>query len=272
MLTIGEFSKTCQVSVKTLRHYDKIGLLKPTQVDENTGYRYYESKQLERMLMIGRLKRYGLSLEDIRLFLDCDNDVLRLAKLQHQLELLQQEVREQTLVLGELTAYLENFERTGKMMDAQKHYDVKIVTAPEVSACTNRQMMGVKDFGNYYSSIFEKIAREQLTPNGIVGAVYYDSDFDPEATDIELFVGIVEANKATKTIGGQRCAFVLHRGAYHTLTDAYAAMVSWFEENNYTWDGAPFEIYRKNQFNSLNPDEWETEIYFPMKEKTVSIQ
>lgn len=269
MLTIGEFSKICQVSVKTLRHYDKINLLKPMQVDVKTGYRYYETVQLERMLLISRLKRYGLPLEEIRLFLDCDDDDLRLATLKRQVGVLQQVVRDQTLVLKELSAYLENFERNRNIMDYQKHYDVNIVTAPEVSACTCRQVMGVKEFGNYYGSIFEHIAREQLTPNGIVGAVYYDSDFDPEATDIELFVGIVEANKATKTIGGQRCAFVLHRGAYHTLTDAYAAMVSWFEENNYTWDGAPFEIYRKNQFNGLNPEEWETEIYFPIQEKNV---
>ena len=41
MLTIGQMSKVCGVSVKTLRHYDKIGLLKPQRIDEINGYRYY---------------------------------------------------------------------------------------------------------------------------------------------------------------------------------------------------------------------------------------
>ena len=41
MYTIGEFSKICQVSVKTLHHYDRIGLLTPFRVDSFTGYRYY---------------------------------------------------------------------------------------------------------------------------------------------------------------------------------------------------------------------------------------
>lgn len=49
MLSIGEFSKICQVSVKTLHHYDKLGLLVPAQVDVETGYRYYEAAQLDRM-------------------------------------------------------------------------------------------------------------------------------------------------------------------------------------------------------------------------------
>ena len=41
MLSIGEFSKICKVTVKTLRYYDRIGLLKPVHVDDMTGYRYY---------------------------------------------------------------------------------------------------------------------------------------------------------------------------------------------------------------------------------------
>jgi hypothetical protein len=42
MLKIGEFSKLAQVSVKTLRYYDELGLLRPDWVDRYTGYRYYD--------------------------------------------------------------------------------------------------------------------------------------------------------------------------------------------------------------------------------------
>ena len=51
MLTIGQMSKVCGVSVKTLRHYDKIGLLKPQRIDEINGYRYYEDPQIGTMLL-----------------------------------------------------------------------------------------------------------------------------------------------------------------------------------------------------------------------------
>lgn len=49
MLQIGEFSKVCQISVKTLHHYNKIGLLTPAEVDRFTGYRYYRVGQIDDM-------------------------------------------------------------------------------------------------------------------------------------------------------------------------------------------------------------------------------
>ena len=62
---IGEFSKLCQVTVKTLRHYEEKGLLIPFEVDEWTGYRYYDLVQLRRMNRIIYLKKLGFSLEEI---------------------------------------------------------------------------------------------------------------------------------------------------------------------------------------------------------------
>ena len=63
MFTVGEFSRICQVSIKTLHHYDRIGLLAPLKVDPFSGYRYYGQQQVEKMLLIGRMKRYGFSLK-----------------------------------------------------------------------------------------------------------------------------------------------------------------------------------------------------------------
>ena len=49
MFKIGDFSKLGQVSVRMLRHYDQLGLLKPGQIDKFTGYRYYAVEQLVRL-------------------------------------------------------------------------------------------------------------------------------------------------------------------------------------------------------------------------------
>ena len=53
MFTVGEFSKICQVTIKTLHYYDRIGLLQPSKVDKFTGYRYYNQTQLDKMLLMG---------------------------------------------------------------------------------------------------------------------------------------------------------------------------------------------------------------------------
>ena len=66
MFRIGEFSKLSQVSVRMLRHYDKIDLLVPEKIDEFTGYRYYSAMQLITINRIQELKRMGLSLNTIK--------------------------------------------------------------------------------------------------------------------------------------------------------------------------------------------------------------
>ena len=57
MLKIGEFSKLSRVSIRMLRHYDEIGLLKPFEIDPFTGYRYYHEDQLP---IVGRISKLGV--------------------------------------------------------------------------------------------------------------------------------------------------------------------------------------------------------------------
>lgn len=70
MLKISAFAKLSQVSVKTLRYYDELGLLKPAAVDDHTGYRYYSEHQLLTVKRIAAYKEQGFTLEQMRLFLN----------------------------------------------------------------------------------------------------------------------------------------------------------------------------------------------------------
>ncbi len=93
MLSIGEFARLGDVSVRTIRHYDEIGLLKPAQVDPVTGYRGYSPDQLGKLNRIIALKELGLSLAQARRLLDgitLDELhgmlILRRVQLEHELE------------------------------------------------------------------------------------------------------------------------------------------------------------------------------------------
>src|ERR671938_983721 len=72
MFKIGEFSRLTQVTVKALRHYDRLGLLTPAHTDPFTGYRFYSAAQLPRLNRLLALKDLGLSLEQIGPFLDAE--------------------------------------------------------------------------------------------------------------------------------------------------------------------------------------------------------
>src|SRR5262245_16360687 len=70
MFKIGDFSKFSQVSIKMLRHYDRLGLLKPARIDPATSYRYYSADQLPRLNRILALRDLGFALEQIAELLD----------------------------------------------------------------------------------------------------------------------------------------------------------------------------------------------------------
>jgi DNA-binding transcriptional MerR regulator len=93
MFSIGELARLGGVSVRTLRHYDEIGLLRPATVDPDTGYRGYSAAQLGQINRIMALKELGLSLSQIRLLLDGVTLgelrgmlLLRRAQLEHELD------------------------------------------------------------------------------------------------------------------------------------------------------------------------------------------
>lgn len=65
---IGEVSKMCNISIKTLRYYEEFGLITPVSVDRYTGYRHYDSKNVETIYKIQFLKDLGFSLKEIKDF------------------------------------------------------------------------------------------------------------------------------------------------------------------------------------------------------------
>ena len=267
MLQIGEFSKICQVSIKTLHYYDKIGLLAPAEVDRFTGYRYYKMEQIDTMNYIQRLKRYGFSLEEIQHLITISDKKELLDKLGQQKEKLVREQQEMAIILKELQTHISVFERTGDIMTYQKGYTVEIKNSPAMNILTRRALMGVDEFGKYYGMLFERAPKEHVTPTGRNGARYYDEEFNHESSDIEVFIEIQEKDKADMVLEPMECAMTVHRGGYSTLSEAYGAIVNWMTGNGYEYAGAPFDLYIKGPFNTASPEDWETEVYFPIRKK-----
>lgn len=69
LFQIGDVAKMFHLSIGSLRHYEKIGLLKPEYTDSKTGYRYYGMQQFEVLTMIRFLRVLDMPLDEIRLFL-----------------------------------------------------------------------------------------------------------------------------------------------------------------------------------------------------------
>ena len=128
MLSIGEFSNICKVSTKTLRYYAEIGLLSPSEVNPENGYRYYAIEQLETMLLINRLKAYSFSLEEIKTILksgDLKDDALYPALLRKKKE-MEKQVHNYQKVLAELDSDIAALKQGNSIMSYMKDIDVQI--------------------------------------------------------------------------------------------------------------------------------------------------
>ena len=115
MFSIGEFARLGTVSVRALRHYDEIGLLRPAKVDPDTGYRGYSAEQLGQLNRIVALKELGLSLAQVRqllggITLDELRGMLMLRRAQ-----LEQELEAHASQLRGVEARLRYIEREGAM-------------------------------------------------------------------------------------------------------------------------------------------------------------
>lgn len=82
MYRIGEFSYLCECTIKTLRHYEKMGILIPKEVDDFSGYRYYSEEQVSTYHNIKTLQEAGFTLKEIKNILDNpkDNNIVKEVK------------------------------------------------------------------------------------------------------------------------------------------------------------------------------------------------
>ena len=90
MMTVAQVSKRTGVSVRTLHHYDQIGLLNPTEVTD-AGYRLYDDGALDKLYMILVYRELGLHLNEIGSILDAP-DYDRNRVLEHQIKLMQERI------------------------------------------------------------------------------------------------------------------------------------------------------------------------------------
>lgn len=262
MLTIGEFSRICFVTKKTLRHYDEIGLLRPEHTAEN-GYRYYVVGQLRTMLLITRLKSYGFSLPEISAVLANPKGDQLAQKLAEKRKALEEERQNTDRILQQMDADMDKLKRRMDMMEQNiviKQADLAPQTVYGVRSCID-----VKNFDELFGRLFMEIGQKKLQPLGPPMAFYHDEEFNQESTDVEVAVPVAAGTPGARVLAGGAHCFATLVGPYDSkaFTATYAALAKWTEENGYHISGAPFDKYVQGG-TDCPPEEYVTEIYFPI--------
>jgi effector-binding domain-containing protein len=268
MLKIGDFSKLARVSVKALRYYDELELLKPVSVDQFTGYRYYSAAQLTQLYRIIALKDMGLSLEEISRLLKDDVSIAHILDLLHIKQQEQkQKLETETERLKRVEEWLIQVEKEGKMPD----YEIVIKKIAPVKVVSIRQIMpNYSATGQFFQKIAPYVYKSGSQMTGPPMLIIYDEGFKEKDVDLEVAFPIAKdvpskgEFKCKELPGYEQMATTIHKGAYDSVGSAYNALGKWIETNGYQIIGPCREIYFTDPRSGTPPNEYVTEIQFPV--------
>lgn len=266
MFRIGEFSRRGRVSVKALRHYEAIGLLKPAHVDAATGYRSYAADQLDDLHRLMVLRALGLSLERIRQVLQDDPSPERMRRLlDERRAAVARRIDAEQAQLAAIEARIRHLEGD---RDAAPGAVVRDVPAAFVASL--RRV--VPDYG-VVDSLFDEIARALPETARIAGhgAVWHHCAPHKRQIDCEALV-LLERPVSVRNVKlyhlpACRAACVVHPSDEEDFASARAAAKAAVANQ-------PFEIegpMRERYFSSAGDSRFDlTEIQFPLRNTGVS--
>lgn len=268
MLKIGDFSKLGRITVKTLRYWDDIGLLKPDFVSPENGYRFYSISKLSLVSEILSLKELGLYLEDIQQIIKGGLGTDEwLSLLRSRRDTLLEEMQLCETRIQKINRMLDSVEQEDAMSD------VEIRELPEVIVASYRTKI------DDYNALFRVVPPlgEIMLRQGAQCRIpeycfniYHDGEYREKDIDVEICEAVNEFCKDGEGIVYKKvaavptAAVIMHKGGYDSLRNSYSKLLAWIEENEFEIVDNPRESYIDGIWNRENPEDWRTEIQIPV--------
>lgn len=267
MLTIGEFSRLCKVTPKTLRYYDSIGLLKPAFLNQDNDYRYYTIDQLDRILLINRLKEYQFPLIEILNLLDKNDGEYLLACVEQKLADIKRQIDKQMLLLTQMANDITKLRNGEKVISFGVNIEIKLVETKPIRILSLRRKIKEAEIPQLFNDLIPLLEQFDLKTYGSPILIYHDKEYDENSfIDMEIGVPVSNGNnRFIRTLDGGLCIYTKYIGEYAGLSDAIKAMYIWKEKEDYELAASPYQKYIKSVADTSSPDEYITEIYLPVR-------
>jgi DNA-binding transcriptional MerR regulator len=267
MFTIGEFSKITGLTVKTLRFYHEEGLLDPSFVDPQTGYRHYDHDQIETARTIAFLRGMEFPLSEIETILRQRNDEEELLKaVERQTDAIEQRVRHLRNVARSLKQFISE-ERQARTMSQGAH-EVQEKALEPLLVAGIRMKGRYSECGKGFSRIGRAMGRSIC---GKPFLMHYDTEYKEDDADFEACFPIRQGRAAdgvsVRELPAGRCLSLLHKGPYEQLGHSYAKVLEHAKEKGYAVVMPTREVYLKGpgMIFKGNPTHYLTEIQIPVE-------
>jgi len=261
LLSIGTFVDMSRLSLKALRLYEQLDLLRPIHTDPQNGYRYYGPEQFPRARMIRNLRDMDMPLAEIRRVLDLADVSQAQAEL-----LIRQYVERRTRQLEQIQMLARQFTQQLKPEANKMSLEVEVKEIPTqqiISITRHHKVDGLSDqIQKDCEALFTLAQEAGATPIGAPFGIYHNAISEQEHGPIETCVpvnGRVEGKGdiEAKQLEGGKAACVVITGDqchYPELLGAYDAAVDWIQKNGYETTQPPREVW----YTGPGPDaKWE---------------
>jgi DNA-binding transcriptional MerR regulator len=270
LLSIGAFARLTGLSIKALRHYDALNVLRPAIVDPSSGYRYFELEQLSVARTVALLRSIGLPLEEVRELMQAPEATRRdiLSRHHHRLQTQLAEVKNQLEGLAQQLGF-----------HAPNVYTCAVKELRPQRVLSVRASVSPAEAGRHVSrSVLALLSVVERTGASVAGSpmtLYHPTDAaDEDLIDQEIavpFTGPVEGDEQhrVRELPGGRVAFALHRGSYDDIPVGNSAILQWMRDNGFEPCEPRREVYRVTPGHVADPSSFETELQWPIAAETV---
>ncbi|MDA3809201.1 MAG: MerR family transcriptional regulator [Spirochaetaceae bacterium] len=260
MISIGEFSRVSNLTVKTLRYYHEVGILMPGKIDDNTGYRYYDNEAFSRVETITLLKSLGFSINEIKkIFEDCTTDEDLSEYINNKICLVEKQMEELRTRKKNLTIYKTFTSSSFVEPGGIKETRFGGFWISSISFKGTYEQIGEK-FRHMYKSCGAAI-------RGNAMSFYYDMEYKEKDAHIEAVLPVSGDLKKKgihcREIKESRAVSLTHKGSYGTQGVAYMALFAYCREKGYTVRTPLIESYIRGpgMFFKGNESKYLTKIF-----------
>lgn len=265
LFSIGEVSKLFQIDVRLLRHYHKIGLLMPESVNEETGYRYYSTRQFECLNTIRYLRSLNVPLPKIRHFFDNRDSSRMLAILREQKRQVEEERRRLDRIERKIGSRLQQMEDA-----AQTEYD-KIEErrlGDRMLAILKKEIDVADDLEQPLRELEQKNSLHSVLFLGKVGVSIALENLlkGHRATFSSVFVVIEPEDDGLEhavCLPGGNYLTMRFRGTHRDARPAYEQLFQYMKQKGYAPAGDSLEFALIDYGLTSDPAKFTTEIQIP---------
>lgn len=269
MFKIGEFSRLTQVSIRMLRYYDEVGLLKPAEVDKWTAHRMYAIEQIPRLNKIVYLRDSGFHVSEIALALEMDDNALLACLEKKRLE-VEQTIQGEQEKLRKLALAKDEIQG-GR---SELHYQISLKSIPAYQVLSLRRIIPTYDSeGELWAELAAFSQRHKVEASDMAFTLYHDAEYKGQDVDVELCVPVNKPHenedlqpftlRVTEPVPAMACTMIY--GDFSHIKGAYAAFAQWLQKNSeYQISNPTRQIVHRGPWNESDPQKYLIEIQIPL--------